>query len=287
LLRATAARPELESGILTAHNAGSTVRPHSFREVVAVDVRISAEGALLVITLDRPKANALNAAMVEELHAAIDRTSDPGVRGVVFTSSSHKVFCAGFDVVEVFAYDRAALRHFFGRFSTLFERIRQLPKPVVAAMSGHTYAGGAILSLACDVRVMADGACFALNEIDLGVVLPARLIRAMIQNSRRDVMRSLLLGGEAVNASRALACGLITELAPAIDVLPVALTRARHLAEKPSVAFAAHKQALDTLGPPLSEGEVDAELTRLVDIWFGDEATARRRALIEKLAKKS
>ena len=57
---------------------------------------------------------------------------------------------------------------FFARFVELFERMRRLPKPVVAAMSGHAYAGGAILALACDVRVMADGAGFALNEVDLG-----------------------------------------------------------------------------------------------------------------------
>jgi enoyl-CoA hydratase/carnithine racemase len=251
-----------------------------------MSVRTAQEGALLVITLDRPKANALNAAMVEELHAAIDRAGEATVRGVIVASSSHKVFCAGFDVAEVFDYDRATLRAFFGRFTALFERIRQLPKPVVAAMSGHAYAGGAILSLACDVRVMADGACFAVNEVDLGVMLPARLIQAMVQNTRRDVMRALLLGGEALNATRALAGGLVTEVAPAIDVLPVSLTRARHLAEKPATAFAAHKQALDTLGPPLSDAEVDGELTRVVDVWFGDEATARRHALIEKLAKK-
>jgi enoyl-CoA hydratase/carnithine racemase len=251
-----------------------------------MDVRIAQEGSLLVLTLDRGKANALNAAMVEELHAAIDRAGDAGVRGLVIGSSSHKVFCAGFDVAEVFAYDRATMRAYFGRFAELFERIRTLPKPTVAAMSGHAYAGGAILSLACDLRVMADNACFATNEVDLGVILPTRLVQAMTQHVRRDVMRMLLLSGDALNAARALAGGLVSETALAVDVLPVALTRARHLAEKPAGAFAAHKAALDTLGPPLSPAAAEAELTRVIDVWFGEEAVARRQALIEKLAKK-
>jgi enoyl-CoA hydratase/carnithine racemase len=249
-------------------------------------VRLAQEGAVLVITLDRPRANALNAAMVDELHAALDAADAAAVRAVVLASSSHKVFCAGFDVDEVFAYDRPTMQAFFGRFVDLFERLRALPKPVVAAMSGHAYAGGAILSLACDLRVMADGACFALNEVDLGVALPARLIRAMLQHGRRDVMRSLLLGGEAINAARAAAAGLIAEAAPAIDVLPVAMTRARHLAEKPGHAFAAHKAALDLVGPPGSRAEADAEIAQVIDVWFGEEAKARRAALIEKLAKK-
>jgi enoyl-CoA hydratase/carnithine racemase len=250
------------------------------------DIRLDRQGPLLIVTLDRPRANALNASMVDELHGAVDQAQDPSVRGVVFASSSHKVFCAGFDVAEVFAYDRPAMTQFFSRFADLFERVRRLPKPVAAAMSGHAYAAGAILALACDVRVMADGAGFALNEINLGLVLPTRMIRAMAQNGGR-IVRSLLLCGDAVAASRAEAEGLITEVAPAIDVLPVTLTRARHLAEKPPLAFAGHKESLDTVGLPRSEADEEGELKRVVDVWFSDEAKARRQALIETLAKKS
>lgn len=249
-------------------------------------VKTAAEGALLVITLDRPRANALHAPMVEELHAAIDRASQADVRGVVLASSSHKVFCAGFDVDDVFAYGRPEMQAFFGRFTGLFERLRSLPKPVVAAMSGHAYAGGAIISLACDVRVMADNACFALNEVDLGIALPPRLIRAMLQHGRRDVMRAMFLGGEAINATKASLAGLVAETAPAVDVLPVAITRARQLADKPAHAFAAHKAALDLVGPAATPEDAAAEIAQVMDVWFGDEATARRAALIEKLAKK-
>jgi enoyl-CoA hydratase/carnithine racemase len=178
------------------------------------------------------------------------------------------------------------MQRFFGRFLLAFERLRVLPKPVVGALSGHAYAGGAILSLACDVRVMADTSCFALNEVDLGVALPPRLLRAMGQHQRADLMRSLLLSGEAISAARALAAGLVAETAPAIDVLPVSLTRARQLAEKPAHAFAAHKAALDTIGPAASPDDLDAAVTYVMDLWFGDEAKGRRAALIEKLAKK-
>ena len=249
-------------------------------------VKTAVESALLVVTMDRPRANALHAAMVEELHAAIDRAGDADVRGVVLASSSHKVFCAGFDVDEVFAYGRPEMQAFFARFIGVFERLRALPKPVVAAMSGHAYAGGAILSLGCDLRVMADNACFALNEVDLGIALPPRLIRAMLQHGRRDVMRSLFLAGEAINATKAAAAGLVVEAAPAIDVLPVAVTRARYLAEKPAHAFAAHKAAIDLVGPPATPADADVEIAQVTDVWFGDEAKARRAALIEKLAKK-
>ena len=97
-------------------------------------------------------------------------------------------------------------------------------------------------------------------------------------------MRTLLLGGEVVTATVAPA-GLVAEVAPAIDVLPVTITRASQLAKKPPHAFAAHKQALDSVGAA-PRGELGAAVAYVVDRWFGDEATARRPALlVEKLAK--
>jgi enoyl-CoA hydratase/carnithine racemase len=93
------------------------------------------------------------------------------------------------------------------------------------------------------------------------------------------------MSGDAINASRAEEEGLVTEVAPAIDVLPVSLTRIRRLAERPQLAYAGHKYALDTVGAD-TEGERESELQRVVDVWFSDEASERRRALIENLAKK-
>lgn len=250
------------------------------------DIRTSREGSLLVMTLERGRANALNADMVESMHAGLDEAGDDAVRGLVMASASHKVFCAGFDVVEVFAYERPKMTPFMRRFIDLLDRVRMLPKPVVAAVSGHAYAGGALLALMADVRIMAEGYNVAFNEVDLGVVLPPRLIRAMALSAGRPVMRPLLLGGEAISATRAHALGLVSEIAPAIDVLPVALTRARQLAEKPSLAFAVHKEALDSVGGTPSDADRDAEVTQVLDVWFGEESTTRRQALIEKLAKK-
>jgi len=80
-------------------------------------------------------------------------------------------------VKEVFQYGREDMTEFFGSFMDLYEGIFRLPKPVVAAVSGHSVAGGSVLALACDERVMAEGPFqFALNEVNLGVVLPPGVI---------------------------------------------------------------------------------------------------------------
>ena len=109
------------------------------------------------------------------------------MRAVVVASDSPKVFCGGFDVDRGLRLrPRISMRAFFTRFSELFERLRTLPKPVVAAISGHAFAGGAILALAADVRVMSDTASLAVNEVDLGVVLPTHMLRALAATDTAD-----------------------------------------------------------------------------------------------------
>src|SRR6266700_2518337 len=164
---------------------------------------------LLVVTMSRGAANPLNAAMVGELHSALAMAQTPDVRGLVLASDRPKFFSAGFDVKEVFAYGRGEMTEFFGSFMDLYEGLFRLPKPVVAAVSGHSVAGGSVLALACDVRVMAEGPFqFALNEVNLGVVLPPGVIRMAVDAIGIHEARELLLGGESVSPDRALAIGL-------------------------------------------------------------------------------
>jgi enoyl-CoA hydratase len=248
-------------------------------------VTVTHEDHVGVLSLGRAKANALNGAFVAELAGAVEQLAgDAGTRALVLTSGLPRVFCAGFDVAEVFGYERAPMLGFFTRFVALFERLRTLPKPVVCALTGHAFAGGAILALAADFRVMADGASFSVNEVDLGVMLPPRMIRAMGASASPELARSMLLGAEVVSPVRALAGGLVSEVLPTAEVTRAAVQRARKLGEKPADAFAAHKRALD----PVEPGSISAaEIAQTIDAWFSPESSARRRALIDKLAQKN
>jgi enoyl-CoA hydratase/carnithine racemase len=247
-------------------------------------IRSERSAEVLVLHLARGRANALNAELVDELQAAVTHAeADAGVRALVLASDAPSVFCAGFDVSEVFAYDRPRMLAFFSSFVRSFERLRACPKPVLCALAGHAFAGGAILALAADFRVMAEPALLAVNEVDLAVSLPAPMIRALGACAGSELTRSMLLGAEEISAARALAGGLVSEVLPATDVLAATLRRARGLAAKPAAAFAVHKRALDPLaGLTASEAEIAAT----VEAWFADEAAARRRALRERLAAK-
>ena len=172
-------------------------------------IKIENTEGLLIIRMSRGKANALNGEMVEELIAAISEAeASESVRGVVLASDRAKFFSGGFDVMEVFAYDREKMTQFFGRFIDLYEGMLRLAKPIVAAVSGHAFAGGAVLALASDLRVMAEGEFgFALNEINIGLALPPGMIRMAVVAVGARRARELVLEGKTVKPAEALEAG--------------------------------------------------------------------------------
>ena len=247
-------------------------------------IRSERLGEVLILHLARGRANALNPELVDELRAAVDQAaSDGSLRALVLASDVPKMFCPGFDVSEVFAFDRPRMRAFFASFVRCFELLRTLPRPVLCALAGHAFAGGAILALAADFRVMAEQAILSVNEVDLAVSLPAAMIRALGASAGPELARSMLLAGEEISAPRALGAGLVSEVLPAADVLVATVRRARRLAAKPAAAFAVHKRALDPIGGALvSEAEID----QTMDAWFSEEAQARRRSLQQRMAER-
>src|SRR5499427_7431453 len=202
------------------------------------NIKCEIDGNILVITLQHGKANAIGWKMVEELIAAVNQArSDSAIRGVVLASSSPRFFSAGFDVAEVFGYHREKMAEFFGRFIDLYEGLYRLPKPVVAAIGGHAYAGGAVLGLTADYRVMAEGDYgFALNEINLGVALPPGMIRMAIDAVGYRNACDIVLTGKSILPEEALEMGLATTVVMHILLVDRALELARELADKAPVA---------------------------------------------------
>ena len=247
-------------------------------------IKTNRDDELLIVTLARGKANPLNAAMVEELIAALDAASSDDVRGVVLASDRPKFFSSGFDVGEVFQYDRDVMSRFFSRFIDLYESILHLPKPVVAAVSGHAFAGGAVLALACDSRVMAEGEFgFALNEVNLGIVVPSGFVRMATAAVGPRNAREIILEGKTLTPARALEMGLADIVVKPEAVLERAIVRARQLAAKPPMAFGAVKQLfLEASGHSATTSD-RLTLSQFIDHWFSPEATDRKEALVRSI----
>jgi len=251
-------------------------------------VRTERNGNLLIVVLGRGKANALNRTMIGDLALAIaNAETDPAVRGVVLASDRPRFFSSGFDVVEVFGYPRDEMRSFFEQFGGLCEAIQRLPKPVVAAVSGHAFAGGAILALASDLRVFADGEFgFALNEINLGLSLSPFIVRMAIHAVGVQHARDLILGGHTYTPARSLETGLAIEVVAVDAVLDRAIARARELADKPAGAFGMMKRSIAEVSGllPIAKELYDHE--PFLNQWFSPEAMALKQQLMQSMTAK-
>ena len=175
----------------------------------------SLDRAILTLTLNRPeKRNALDTATLDALHSGIDRADlDSAVR-VVAIRGAGKDFCAGADLDELLASasrtpeenEDAALR-----MGTLFLRIRELPKPVVAAVHGRALAGGAGLASACDIVLAAEGAQFGYPEIQRGFV-PAMVMTMLRRSAGEKIAFDLAATGRVIGAREAYQIGLVSRV---------------------------------------------------------------------------
>jgi|SRR5579871_4726633 len=243
------------------------------------------DGNLRILTLARGKSNPLNYALVDELCTAVSAAGDdPCVRGMVLASDRPRFFSVGFDIREVFFYDRENMARFFGRFIDLYEALYKSPKPVVAALSGHTFAGGAILAIACDFRIMADGEFgFALPEINLGLAITPTM-RSMLSEAVGTVhAREVMLLGDPITPARALQIGLVKDLAPAEQVRERAIACARSLAAKPPEAYREMKRALREMSGSAEPASDRSTLDQFIKMWFSPEAVEARQAVAAKV----
>ena len=203
------------------------------------------DGGVLTLTLDRSeKRNALSAALIDALHAALDRADlDAEVRVVLLTGAG-KDFCAGADLDELLASAEASAEANEAaalRLGGLFSRLRALPKPVVAAVRGRAFAGGAGLMTACDIVLAGAGAQVGYPEVLRGFV-PAMVMTMLRRLVGEKAALDLVLTGRTLGAAEALAAGLVSRVVPDADLEREAGDLARTLAAAPASALALTKQ---------------------------------------------
>jgi enoyl-CoA hydratase len=195
-----------------------------------------------VLRIEHGKANAIDLDLFDALDARLSELeSSPAVAAVL--TGTGGIFSAGVDLFKVRAGGRDYLETCLPRLSTSLTRLFDFPLPVVAAVNGHAIAGGLILALACDYRVMAEGAGkVGLTELLVGVPFPAAPLEIVRFQVPARKARDLVFSGRTLPAEEALALGLVDELAPAASVVARAVAAARRYSAIPRRAFAATKR---------------------------------------------
>lgn len=238
-------------------------------------MRIERSGELAVLHLTAGKANAINDAFLSSLSGLLDGLGD--ARAAVITGSG-AAFSAGLDLPALIGLDRAGIAAFMRRFSDVMLRVFELPIPLVAAINGHAIAGGCVLALQADVRVMSQGK-IGLNEAQLGIGLPAVVLETLRCQVPASSLVPIALEGRLFTPDEALRLGLID----AVEADPVAsaLARARALALP---AAGAVKRAIRR---PVSERiRAGDDASAWLEGWFSTEAQARLRVAVARLSRK-
>ncbi len=226
------------------------------------------------IRLTCGKANALNARSLTAIAAALDDAAVGEARGVVLTGYD-RFFSAGLDLVSLYDLNRLQLDAFVRDFDRVLLQLFAFPRPVVAAVNGHAVAGGCILALACDARLLfAEGGTVGLNEIRLGLPFPASALEIARQAVPSEFLESILYGGQLYTPRDAMAHGLVDGLASG-DVVTDAMAVCRRLCEPPSRAFEAIKASLKAPAVHRAREGLDALRRAFVDAWFSPEARQR------------
>ncbi len=172
------------------------------------------------VTINRPeKLNALNAEVLKELDCAFAGLEhDETVGVIVITGAGEKAFVAGADIGELRALDSASARRQGLAGQGVFERIEQMPKPVVAMVNGFALGGGCELALACHLRVASENAKFGLPEVSLGIIPGYGGTQRLPRLVGKGVALDMILSGDMVNAADALRMGLVSRVFPAAEL---------------------------------------------------------------------
>jgi enoyl-CoA hydratase/carnithine racemase len=221
-----------------------------------VSVEIAGSG-VAVVRMDRGE-NRFNQEMVDGLEAALDAVEGAeGPRALVLTGAG-KFFSNGLDLEWLGAADESDRNRTLSRVYALFARLLEFPAPTVAAMNGHAFAGGGMLALACDWRVMReDRGYFCLPEADIGLVFLPGMNELITHRLTPAVARDAMLTGRRYSATEALEAGVVDRTAPEDGVLEAAVAIAGPLAGKMAHVQQGIKQGIS--GAAIAALKSDAE----------------------------
>ena len=252
-------------------------------------VRIEKTGNVASLWLDKARANAIDEPLVRDLtEAARALAADPSVSGVLLLSAHPKVFSPGLDLVTLTALDRPAMERFMLLFAEMVWALYGLPKPMVAGVSGHAVAGGCILALTADHRVLRrGGAQIGLNEVKVGVPLPWSVCELLRASVPPNALAQVALLGRNFADEEALRIGLADELADAEEFEDRCRARMQEFVEKDPYSLAATKAALRAEVLERMKAHEKAKIGGWLDGWFSESTRARMRDTVASLTKKS
>lgn len=245
------------------------------------NVIVEKDGPVAVVTLNRPQQlNALSYALVKDLSLAVQALEQDAEVRVIVVTGGEKVFAAGADIKEMAdlgpfdgpVQDRLAYR----------DRINQITKPIIAAVSGFALGGGCELAMSCDIIIASETARFGQPEVNLGIIPGSGGTQRLARTLGKYRAMEMVLAGEFLSASDAERLGLVNRVVPVELLLEEAKGLAQKIAAKPALAVKAAKDAvLKSANIPLDDG-LDYERKSFYLLLASEDRKEGMKAFLEK-----
>ncbi len=205
------------------------------------------DNGIATITMNRPQAlNALNTATLKELDNLLDVIAgDSGVKVVILTGSGEKAFVAGADIAEMKPLSALEGRAFGKMGQAVFNKLENLPQPVIAAVNGFALGGGCELAMACDLRIASDKAKFGQPEVSLGITPGFGGTQRLPRLVGKGRAMELLFTGDVIDAAEAYRIGLVNKVVASDELLATAKAAAQKIMARAEVAVQLCKAAIN------------------------------------------
>jgi 3,2-trans-enoyl-CoA isomerase len=226
---------------------------------------------IAVVTLCKGKVHEISEPAVDQIFDTFrSLEKDETVRGIIFTGEG-KFFSFGLDIPGFLSYRKAMFTHFLSRFTDLYRYLFIYPKPILAALNGHTIAGGCMLANTCDYRMMVSGnAKISLNEITFGSTVfagAAAILKYLIGGRNAE---KIVLTGKMYSAEEAQALGLVDRVVGAESLMTEAMKEIKEMAAHDLTAYAHIKGLLRAPVVKLMESREETAIAEFNDIWYSE-----------------
>jgi enoyl-CoA hydratase/carnithine racemase len=242
-------------------------------------------GPIRELRLNRPPVNALSPGLIVALKDAIQAAPAAGARALILSGAPGR-FSGGLDVPLLLGLDRPAMATLWRDFYSLLGAIAASPIPIVAALTGHAPAGGTVLALFCDYRIMAEGdSKIGLNEVQVGIPVPPVILAGLRRLVGLRLGERLAVGGGLFSPQEALGIGLVDELVALERVVERAIDWCQRLLALPQGAMTGTRLLARADLAAIFEADLEPELQRVIAGWWSPETQRTLRALAERLGK--
>lgn len=251
-------------------------------------IKVTIKDRLAIITLDRGKSNSINREMVQELidvFAQIE--ADSSIGGVIITGKEN-FFSAGLDLIELYGYNEEEAKSFWYLFLEFNAKITSFKKPLIAAINGHSPAGGCVIALACDARIMSDGKfIIGLNEVPVGIIVPNVIFQSYSFWLGSAVASRSLLNGKLFSPQEAKEVGLVDTVIDSNKIMTEAERMARKYMAFEAVTWQQSKLNIrkELIDHANKDQREDLEL--MLKQWWAPSTRLILKTIIDGLKNKS